>query len=79
MCKYIYKPIHVWKKISDCLIYCILSNGKVIKYHKFISVVVIELSVGCLNTGPEDRLPKYVCERGTLAQWQSVRLGSKGR
>ena len=27
-----------------------------IKYHKFISVVVIELSVRCLNTGPEDRL-----------------------
>ena len=25
-------------------------------YHKFISVVVIELSVRCLNTGPEDRL-----------------------
>ena len=35
---------------------CILSNGEVIKYHKFISVVVIELSVRCLNTGPEDRL-----------------------
>ena len=44
------------KKISDCLIYCILSNGEVIKYHEFISVVVIELSVRCLNTGPEDRL-----------------------
>ena len=44
------------KKISDCLIYCILSNGEVIKYHKFISVVVIELSFRCLNTGPEDRL-----------------------
>ena len=44
------------KKISDCLIYCILSNGEVIKYQKFISVVVIELSVRCLNTGPEDRL-----------------------
>ena len=27
-----------------------------IKYHKIISVVVIELSVRCLNTGPEDRL-----------------------
>ena len=41
------------------LISCILSNmsnGEVIKYHKFISVVVIELSVRCLNTGPEDRL-----------------------
>ena len=35
---------------------CILSNGEVIKYHIFISVVVIELSVRCLNTGPEDRL-----------------------
>ena len=35
---------------------CILSNGKVIKYHKFISEDVIELSVRCLNTGPEDRL-----------------------
>ena len=44
------------KKITDCLIYCILSNGEVKKYHKFISVVVIELSVRCLNTGPEDRL-----------------------
>ena len=32
-----------------------MSNGEVIKYHKFISVVVIELSVRCLNTGPEDR------------------------
>ena len=48
-------------KITDCLIYCILSNGEVIKYHKFISVVVIELSARCLNTGPEDRLgfPEY--------------------
>ena len=35
---------------------CIMSNGEVIKYHKFISVVVIELSARCLNTGPEDRL-----------------------
>ena len=33
-----------------------MSNGEVIKYHKFISVVVIELSVRCLNTRPEDRL-----------------------
>ena len=47
------------KKITDCLFYCILSNGEVIKYHKFISVVVIELLVRCLNTGPEDRLLKY--------------------
>ena len=44
------------KKITDCLIHCILSDGEVIKYHKFISVVVIELLVRCLNTGPEDRL-----------------------
>ena len=44
------------KKITDCLIYCILSNGEVIKYHKFISVVVIELSARRLNTRPEDRL-----------------------
>ena len=50
-----YTPL---KKNSDCLIYCILSNGEVIKYHKFISVVVIELSVRCLNTGPEDRLKR---------------------
>ena len=33
-----------------------MCNGEVIKYHKFISVEVIELSVRCLNTGPEDRL-----------------------
>ena len=51
------------KKITDCLIYCILSNGEVIKYHKFISVVVIELSARCLSTGPEDRLYQgvHVC------------------
>ena len=54
------------KKISDCLIYCNLSNGEVIKYHKFISVVVIELSVRCLNTGPEDRLPYPVRKMLTL-------------
>ena len=30
--------------------------GEVIKYHVFISVVAIELSDRCLNTGPEDRL-----------------------
>ena len=40
------------KKVSAC----ILSNGEETEYHKFISVVVIELSVRCLNTGPEDRL-----------------------
>ena len=56
MCTYIYKHRTFLKKITDCLIYCILSNGEVIKYHKFISVVVIELSVRGLNTGPEDRL-----------------------
>ena len=44
------------EKITDCLISCILSNGEVTKYHKFISVVVIELSVFSLNTRPEDRL-----------------------
>ena len=49
------------KKISDCLIYCILSNGEVIKYHKFIPVVVIEISARGLNTGPEDRLPCSMC------------------
>ena len=54
MCTYIYTE----KKISDCLITCILSNGEVIKYHKFILVVVMELSVRSLNTGPEDRLGK---------------------
>ena len=48
--------ISLKKKITDCLIYCTLRNGEVIKYHKFISVVVIELSVRCFNTGPEDRL-----------------------
>ena len=54
---HIYRSIYTSVKIfTDCLIYCILSNGEVIKYHKFISVVVIELSVRCLNTGPEDRL-----------------------
>ena len=41
------------KEISECLI---LRNGEVIKYHKFISAVLIELSVRCLNIGPEDRL-----------------------
>ena len=33
-----------------------MSNGEVIQYHKFISVVVIELSARYLNAGPEDRL-----------------------
>ena len=46
------------KIFSDCLIcfVCILSNGEVIRYHILTSVVVIELSFGCLNTGPENRL-----------------------
>ena len=43
---------------------CILSNGEVIKYHKFIFVVVIELSARCLNTGPADRL-RASCEMTT--------------
>ena len=30
-----------------------MEGGGVIKYHIFISVVVIELSVRCLNTGSE--------------------------
>ena len=29
---------------------------EVMKYHKFISVVVIDLSARSLNTGPADRL-----------------------
>ena len=57
MCIYIYKHKHLCTIFTDCLITCILSNGEVIKYHIFISVVVLELSVRCLNTGPEDRLP----------------------
>ena len=57
--KYVHIHIQAYtylKKITDCLISCILSNGEVIKYHKFISVVVTELSVRCLNTGPGDSL-----------------------
>ena len=46
----------VWGITLEHKIACILGNGEVIKYHKFISVVVIELSVRCLNTGLEDRL-----------------------
>ena len=52
--KYVHILIQAYtslKKITDCRIYCILSNGEVIKYHKFISVVVIELSVQGLKTG----------------------------
>ena len=46
-----------------------LSNGEVIKYHKFISVLVIELSVGCLNTGPEDRLVRQRDEIASRGSW----------
>ena len=59
-----YISIYTTVKIfTDCLIYCISGNGKngngeVMKYHIFIFVVVIELSVRCLNTGPEDRPTK---------------------
>ena len=42
--------------ISSVKIFASLSNGEVIKYHIFISVVVTEMSVRCFNTGPEDRL-----------------------
>ena len=45
--KYVHKHIQV---------YTPLYSGDDIKYHMFISVVVIELSVRCLNTGPEDIL-----------------------
>ena len=65
MCIYISE-----KKSLSCLL--ILSNGGVIKYHKCISVVVIELSVRCLNTGPEDRLgfpftdhPRLIAQTGS--------------
>ena len=69
----IVKYVHIHKQAftslnknhSPHLIYCILSNGEVIKYHKFISVVVIELSFRCLNTGPEDRLLVV----GWVIQW----------
>ena len=60
MCTYICKHRYTSEKKS--LSYLLfLSNGEVIKYHKFISVVVIEFSVRCLNTGPGDRL--------TLIDW----------
>ena len=51
------------KKITDCQ-----SNGEVIKYHKFISIVIIELSIRCLNTGPEDRLGMTLLHAKTNAQ-----------
>ena len=60
---------------EDCLIYCILSNGEVIKYHKFISVVVIELSVRCLNTGPEDRLPNLWRQQKRAILWHCFVAG----
>ena len=37
-------------------VYTPLYPGDEIKYHMFISVVVIEFSVRCLNTGPGDIL-----------------------
>ena len=58
---------------TDFLIYCILSNGEAIKYHEFISVVVIELSVRCLNTGPEDRLNYQVAK-----SFNNFRMGKNG-
>ena len=71
MCTYtsIYTSV---KCFTDWLIYCILSNGEVIKYHIFISVVVIELSVIYLNTGPEDRL-EYMLQTTFLRQKLVVR------
>ena len=52
---------------TDCLIYFVYSEqGEVIKYYMFIFVVVIELSVRCLNTGPEDRLT------GLYIQWVNM-------
>ena len=51
-----YTSIYISEK-NHCLCYlCILSNGEEIKYHKFISVVDVELSDRCLITGSEDRL-----------------------
>ena len=67
--KYVHIHIQAYtylKKITDCLIYYIVGNGEVIKYQKFISVVVIELSVRCLNTGPENRL-SHVLSHGLWA------------
>ena len=62
------------KKITDCLIYCILSNGEVIKYHKFISVVDIDFSVRCLNP----LVPKHDCTiRKQLYSTQILALESQ--
>ena len=36
----IYRHIHLCESFTDCLICCILSNGDVIMYHVFISLVV---------------------------------------
>ena len=59
MCTYIYTSVFFF---TDCPIYCILSKGGgVIKCHIFISVVVIELSVICLNTRSGNRLHIGVC------------------
>ena len=55
MVKMIFKPQNtIYSKNYNLTQWTILSNGEVIKYHIFFSVVVIELSVRCLNTGPED-------------------------
>ena len=69
--KYVHIHIQAYTSLKKSLtVSCILSNGEVIKYHKFISVVVIELSVRCLNTGPEDRLllalSRDICKRHTM-------------
>ena len=55
------------------IIYCILSNREVIKYHKFISVVVIELSVRCrrqaTKDGPLDLTHSCLMEFPVLIIW----------
>ena len=48
--------IQAYASLKKSLTVLLTACGEVIKYDKFISVVVIELSVRCLNTGPEDRL-----------------------
>ena len=75
MYTYIYTSIYISeRKIDDCLIYCILSNGEVIKYHKFISALVIELSVSCLNTGSEDRLTPLLSLSSCLITYEITKL-----
>ena len=58
----------------------ILSNGEVIKYI-FISVVVIELSVRCLDTGPGDKLRRCL-KNSTMntrrVQWQKINGPERG-